>query len=180
MARYFKVDLSLPEREEALLVPTVRTVEMGLIPGTFNQIAPGLYPGEETLRLDTDAFIALSVQTHWLENGEGVSFHASARWIEEDGSTKVTEKDQPIKAGFSVTIPAIMAIKYGVDALATDAARIVLGEEPLVMETVPMGEGEEPIEVPVINLSPEVKANASIRDQISLVEQVREFPKLSL
>lgn len=182
MARYAKVDLGIAPREESMLVKTVRTLEAGYILGTYDQIAPGLYPGEETYRLDTGDELALVVETLWLENGEGISFHGRARAIEADGSSRLTDKDQTIGSAFTLTVPASLCIKHGVDALATDAALIILGEEPLIMEMVPMPPGHDPdvIPVPVVNLSPEVKANASIRDQLSLVEQVKEFPKLSL
>jgi len=180
MPRYSKVNRKIPARDELLLTKTTRDNENGLILGNHDSVAPGLYPGEETFELDDGNLIALRVETHWLSNGEGVSFHAFARLIEDDGSSKLSARNQHIGSAFTYSVPALFAIEHGVDAIATDVARIILGEEPYLKVMVPMGEGEEPQEQPLLNISDMVKANANIRAQIKLAEQVREYPKISL
>lgn len=180
MARYTKASANIPLREDDMLVETVFSKEEGRVPGTFDVVAPGLYPGEETFTLDDGTLIALKVETHWIPSGRGISFHTLARAIEADGSTILTEEDQPVTAGFSATIPAVQVLEHGVDAIATDVARIVLGEDPKIMVDVPMGEGLPTKKVPLLDLSTDVRTNANIRAQMKLVAQVRKAPVLSL
>ena len=51
--------------------------------------APGLYPSEVAVQLDTGEYVAVYVERTWQENNAGLAFYTSARLINADGSTKL-------------------------------------------------------------------------------------------
>jgi hypothetical protein len=177
---YSKLTKQPPPREPAML--DRRAADGAEAP--YDQVAPGLYPDETAFELDDGSHVAISVETYWQPNGAGVAFHAYARWIDADGSSHTAPaepgKDGQVEAAFTTSVTVDQAKKYGVDSLATDAARILLGEDPKEQIDVEVAKGDPPQRVPVLNVSDEVLANARIRDQIKLAKAARGFPKLAL
>lgn len=132
----------------------------------YDDVGPGLYNDETALALDEDTFVAVSVVPKWLENGGGVAFTGYARWINEDGSTHLSQYDQHIETNLNFTADAPTVQKWGVNAIAKEIILAMLGEEPTL---VVHEEGAE--ERPLINWSSDMKLNVNIRYQIECVEQ---------
>lgn len=175
----------------------------------YDTVAPGLYPDETAYELDTGEKVAVSVETYWQENGEGVSFIGFARCIDEDGSSKVTSDGKQVETAYSYVAPAVMVNQYGVNAIATDVALMLLGQDTRLTENLQARvddeeghgyvEGDQAPEgtvimvhstssysvettetVPLIRLDEMTKANINIRHHLNLVEQTNSFPTLDL
>lgn len=164
---YSKIKRTIGDRDEAMLERTPGRLS------PYDQVAPGLYPDETALLLDGKHEVAVSVERKWLPNGAGIAFHAFARLIEKDGATQLTEGEDHIESAVTFHCDPVTLEQFGADAIATDLARIVIGEEPALLRDVPV-DGEDPIKVPVVALSEEVLSNASIRAQIAAVAVASE------
>ena len=134
----------------------------------YDDIAPGLYPDEIAVLLDDGTLVAVSVERHWQANGSGTAFHGYARWINEDGSTKTAPNGAHVEPSISFHADSFTLAEYGEDALATDVARLVLGEELELWRDVPEENGP-PSRVPVINIPEDLRVGASIRNQVRAV-----------
>lgn len=131
----------------------------------YNDVGPGLYSDETALALDDDTHVAVSVETKWMENGGGVQFAGYARWINEDGSTRLTAHNQHIESNLNYSAGAADVQKFGVSAIAKDILLTMLGEE---RELVVHEEGADP--APMIAWSEDFKLNVNIRYQIECAE----------
>lgn len=130
-------------------------------------LGPGLFPNETALRLETGHYVAVSVATRWLEGGHGVAFTACARWITGEGETRTGPEGQHVKVEFShhaaaETVPEV----YTVEQIARELLLAVLGEPPTMVD-LSVAEGEAPQQQPLIPLSEQVRAAASIRNAIT-------------
>lgn len=141
---------------------------------TWDDLAPGLYPGEVVVQL-TDMptprpFIALSYDPRRLENGGGVSIFAWARWCEIvdpiKGQTKLDKHGQHLETSISFTFSPSERQTYGTRALGKELMLLCAGEPLTLMKTIP-AQGGGTQQVPVVNVSAEVKANCSIREAIA-------------
>lgn len=139
------------------------------IPSPYDERAPGLYPDETALALEDGTEVAVSVERHWLGNGAGIGFHAFARAIEEDGTTKLSPNEKHIEAALTFNCDPLTLAAFGADNIAADLARVVLGEPQKLLRDVETEEGSEKITVPVINLPEEVLLNGSIVAQLEAV-----------
>lgn len=135
----------------------------------YDTVAPGIYPDETVYTLEDGTLIALSVERHWPPNGSGIGFHGYARWIDEEGRTELAPNGAHVEASYSFHANPLHLEMFGADKIASDVALILLEEEPkLILES-----GEKGQNAPLINLSEEGKANASIRNQIKAVKATR-------
>jgi hypothetical protein len=132
----------------------------------YDDVAPGLYPGETALRLNDGKLVALSYSSTWLDNGAGVVFQACARWINANGSTKLGPQGQHVEGNASYNAAASFIEMHGVTTIAKELLLLVLGEPPTTIE-IPGENGPET--VPLIGWSQDVILNASIRYAISVI-----------
>lgn len=130
----------------------------------WNDAGPGLYPDESALTLEDGTLVAVSVVPKWLENGAGVAFTGWARWMNEDGSTRLCEHGQHIESSVSYTASAPQVAELGVPAIAKELLLVLLGE-PLTQQTL-----DDDTDMDLIPWSPEFNLNASIRHAITAVE----------
>ena len=135
-------------------------------------IAPGLYPGEVAVRIDMvlplNPPIAVSAEPKRLANGAGVAVTAKARWIRSDGQSRVDKHRQEIATSTSANFGPHEARLHGARALAKELLLLLLGEPAQLMKSVPL-EGGGTSERPVLDVSDEVRLNASIREAIASV-----------
>lgn len=194
-ARFTKARKKIAARPDEMLVRYTREERMQaaaqgiLLEDPYDQATPGLYPDEQVFVLDTGELIAVSVETYAnVEQGFGPAFHGYARWIQEDGQTVQTTAGTHVEATWPVSVDADIFAriqeKHGsatVDVIATDVARLMLGEEPQLIETIPANdEGTETMDVPLINLTNAAKHSANIRTQLEIVRQTNGLPTLKL
>lgn len=161
----------------------------------YNEIAPGLYPGETAYTLDNGEVVAISAEPKWEQNGAGVTLYAWGRWIEADGSTKLAADGTDVETAFTYGFSPTDLETYGLQALTKDALLVILGEEP-ILKRQPLIDANAPVpvvpdhtekdtvkfnptqsEIPVLNLPPDVKLGASVRLAIEHVKEVAQ-PKL--
>lgn len=149
----------------------------------YCQPAPGLYPGEIALRLDSGHYVAVDVQYERIETGEGAALLACARWIDGTGQTKTDAADKHIEGVYPHSVKQEVIEKHGMDAIRRAMLLAVLGEEPelvdieapvdlpaLDISQIPVGTILEPAKTkaPILDLSPEVRRSVSIREAIKL------------
>lgn len=165
-----------PRDEELLDREPVRDEQGKIIADApYDTAAPGLYPNEIAVELDTGEFIAVEVETPWLGNNMGIELHAFARLIEPDGTTKLTPKGQHVEVEIRHNVESPKVERFGREALAKEMLLLVLGEPLTVVEYVnpPIAEEDKPIgwtetfEAPMIPWSPEFCLNASIRSALA-------------
>jgi hypothetical protein len=101
-----------------------------------------------------------------LVNGGGVSIKAWARWIEADGTSKIDGFGNDVELDFIHNADAITVDTYGIDALTRECLLAMLGE-PLTLRDVPVGEGEEPLRMPILGWSDEFLLNVNIKVAIA-------------
>jgi hypothetical protein len=165
----------------------------------YDQAAAGLYPGEKVVKLDSGDLVAIAVEPIWLENNAGLELYASARWVEADGTTKLSPHRAHVEIEFRPHFPTHDVERFGVPALAGEIVKLVLGEgdpamvpvedsPPLDPASLPPGvrlldpanppEGTvlDPAatERPLVPVSPTVLLNINIRRAIALVSQSGE------
>lgn len=121
-----------------------------------------LFVGETAIQLDDGTTVAVAVEPTWLENGAGVSFLATARHIDAEGATQLGPHGQYLRTGFTFTAdPSQAASKKQISAIAKEMLFALLGEPP-TMRTI------KGVEIPLLALSDEVRANANIRQHITV------------
>jgi hypothetical protein len=193
---YTVVKKKMPERPPEMLkklapAEQARTGEVS----PYDQVAPGLYPDETLVELDTGERVAVSVEPYWLEGG-GVSLHGYARWVEDDGSTKISPDGKPVELSISNTFDHGWLEKYSQSQLATEIIRIMLGEDDQIKDVLVVEADKrnlqravsndannsewadpEAVEQQMIALSKEVRDNASIR---AAIKQVKGMSKVEL
>lgn len=108
-------------------------------PAPYDQIAPGLYPDELAVRLNTGELVAVSVERRRLKNGAGMEFRTWARHIEEDGRTKLDPhgEEMELETTFSASHDFIhrrgSGDEDGEEVIARELMNLMLGEEPTVV-----------------------------------------------
>jgi hypothetical protein len=123
----------------------------------------GLSDGEAAIMLDGGQMVAVSVTSRWLENGAGVAFLASARWIEADGRTLSCPNGQPVRTEATHNADPHTVRVHGVDAIAKELLLAVLGEPQTILERAGEGGG---FEAPMLMHGDQWRMNASIRHAI--------------
>jgi hypothetical protein len=190
-ARYKKAKTKLPLRDDAMLsrVPLERADGSTFIP--WNVVAPGLYPDEEVIKLDSGEMVAVSIEPEWLENNGGIALHAFGRWLNEDGSTHEAF-GFPVETSYSATFNHTDVDEHGVDNLAKAVTALILGEDqPNVKVHVDKDvvSGKAPqfpngavgvtsmdaarSSRPLIDIPPEAAKSASIRSAIEKVHKLQ-------
>lgn len=166
----------------------------------YDAVGPGLYADETAVRLETGHIVAISVERNWMENNSGIVFRAFGRLIIEDGSTFLTKDNQHVESVCSYSCGPFDIESFGVDALAREGLKMVLGDEPTMVD-IEISNSENVTEVaidvadfernpdkappgtvltpgdtkrPMIPWSAEVRLNASIMHAISNVEATEE------
>jgi hypothetical protein len=135
--------------------------------------APGIHPEESVVELDNGEQVAVSVRREWMENGAGIAFHASARWIEADGTTKMAPNGAQIISKHT-HLPSMVTLNaHGADAIATELALLVIGEDPK-LHIDSEDQNKKKIKVPVLDIHEEARLNSSIRHQIKAVKATKE------
>lgn len=138
------IDPKIPQRTPQLLIQQAIPnpwvwVEEGaerplVVP--YDEVAPGLYPGETVVELDTGEIIAVSVATKRLANGGGLEFRGWARQIEPDGRTKRDPAGQEMELEFPTSAsPAVLAAletdeETAKDRISREVMLMMLGEPP--------------------------------------------------
>jgi hypothetical protein len=138
----------------------------------WHEEGPGLYHDEIAIELDDGTQVAVSVERHWQENGSGIAFHGYARWIDKDGSTKKAPNGASVEASISFHADAITLTKFSEDDIATEIARVMIGEDPQLHRDVPQEDGTT-TQHPVVDLAEQVRLNASIRHQVKAVNATK-------
>ena len=133
-------------------------------PNSTSISAPGLYPCEVAVQLDTGDYVAVYVERTWQENNAGLTFYTSARLTNADGSTKLCVAGKEIVIEFRHNSAQAEITAYGADALAKEHVLAILGE-PLTQVPVPGGTAGETM--PMIPWGPDFLANVSIRHAIT-------------
>lgn len=130
----------------------------------WEDVGPGLYNDGEALVAIGGDFAAVSVQTEWLENGEGIVLKGCARWCDATGQTILCE-EKHVETSFHHKLLALQVNEHSVTALKKDVLLLLLGEP---VETV-NAQG-----VPIIDLSDAAKLNVSIRHAIESIGNLNE------
>lgn len=128
----------------------------------WDDVGPGLYADETALELDDGTIVAVSVEPKWLANGGGVSFTAWARWIEADGTAKLSPHEDWIETTLTHHADPFTVERLGVAGVAKELLLAVLGE-PATMRDV---DGQAVAELP---LSADIRRNVSIRTALRSV-----------
>ena len=81
---------------------------------------------EQVVRLDTGELVAVSCNLDRVASG--VSFHAKARAIKQDGSPVIDSKGDPVETQFIHSAPIAIVESQGSTAIAKDCMMAVLGE----------------------------------------------------
>ena len=135
-------------------------------------LARGLYEDETAVTLDDGTLVAVSVERHWQENGSGIAFHAYARHIQADGQTNTAPNGAHVEAAVTFNADPVTLSQFGEDAIATELARLTLGEEHQLFRDVPQEDGSTKQE-PVVAISDVAKLNCNIRHQVRAVQATR-------
>lgn len=139
-----------PRRNPATLVkePIATEDPAVFLPSPYDTVAPGLYPDEMAVQLDTGELVAVAVQTQLPAaqdnriTGGGLVFFGWARLINQDGSTRLDPSGHEIEieTRFPATPSFIASRKTqeerGEDRIARELIMLMLGEDPETMEIV--------------------------------------------
>jgi hypothetical protein len=174
MTTYTKLDPQPAQREEAMLLRYSKAEALaGDLPWPcpWDQVSPGLYPDEIAYQLDTSENVAISVEKDWCSNITG--FHAYARWIEADGSTKVVvapdDQQRQIEVSWSFSLSTADVNTFGLTEIMKDCYRMLLGDAPTLTHDI-KDENDVVIgQTPLIELDPQSNTNRSIRGAIELL-----------
>jgi hypothetical protein len=98
----------------------------------YDMVLPGLYPDEDVLKLSTGETIAVSVEPKWRENR--LVLKCFARWLEKDGSTRISPDGQPLEVETSHTFDDAWLEAHSESELATEIIRLMIGEEPAMVK----------------------------------------------
>lgn len=135
-------------------------------PNNDDIAAPGLYPSEVAVQLDTGEYVAVYVERTWQENNAGLAFYTSARLINADGSTKLCVAGKEIVIEVRTASVQKDIQDYGADALTKEHVLAVLGE-PTTQVPVPDGQPGETMSM--MRWDANFLANISIRQAIAAV-----------
>lgn len=149
---------TIPLRDEAL---------------AWDELGPGRYPGEVAVKLATNELVAVSVVPQWLENGAGVSLDGNARWIQPDGTTKLSPDGKHVEANLITTVTAADVAEFGLEPLAKDVALLIVGQDAKVMRTADAA-NDVPAR-PVIALAEAEKNSVSIKTAADMVTAANSF-----
>ena len=83
-------------------------------------------PSEQVVKLDSGDLVAVSCNLERVASG--VSFHAKARAINEDGSQVTDSKGEPVVTQFIHSAPISIVDAQGSTVIAKDCMMAVLGE----------------------------------------------------
>jgi hypothetical protein len=131
----------------------------------YNQLAPGLYPDETLVELDTGERIAVSVELEWQPNSQGVTLTGYARHVEDDGTTKTAPDGKHVEVGTSHGFTQEDVAAYGIDALMAEVARVMLGEPPVLMNNEDGG--------PVLAVAEVIRSQSSVRAALATISQIQ-------
>jgi hypothetical protein len=137
-------------------------------PASSDIAAPGIYPNEVVVQLDTGELVAVGCERSWQENNAGLAFYTWGRVVNADGSTKLSGASEiVIEVRDSSSSEAVTA--HGADALATQRIMAVLGE-PLAHVPIPNPDPlPAPQTLPMIPWDQTYLANVSVRVAIHAV-----------
>ena len=148
-------------------------------PASADIAAPGLYPNEVAVQLDTGELVAVFVERSWQANNAGVEFYTSARLVNADGSTKLCPTGCEVVTEFRHGSTSAEVAAHGADALATQHVMAVLGE-PIAQVAIPNPDpAPAPQTQPMIPWDQTFLANVSIRTAIHAVGCAGEVSDLS-
>lgn len=147
----------------------VRTDDPATSP--YDQPAPGLYPDEIAVVLDTGELVAVSVSSPWLGNNGGIELRGWARLIGEDGQTVCTPSGLHIELEISHNVESPKVNRFSRDTLAKEMLLLLLGEPATIVEydNPPLPEEERPegwtptFEAPMIPWSDDFRLESSIQ-----------------
>jgi hypothetical protein len=128
-----------------------------------SQIAPGLYPNELAVTLDSGQDVALYVDANPVDNNAGIVFYGSARVISANGQTQMSGAVQMVTELQHTSSQAEIAA-YGASALAQCVALAMLGEP---IPTVTVNSGGTSVTQPMIPWDANLLASASVRTMIA-------------
>lgn len=165
----------------------------------YDQVAPGLYPDETAVRLDSGELVAISVAAGRQANGGGMVYLGWVRAIAEDGQTLRDGAGQELELEFRHPMDAgvLSALETpterGDDRVKREIMLMMLGEPPTMRPipvdpavaanppAVPDGHFQDPAAgfAPVIDWAADVRLNASIRHAIALADSARAEPDVA-
>ena len=129
-----------------------------------------LKDGETALLLDDGNMVAVAVQTEAHDNHSGVVFTGSARWINEDGTDKLSPTGQPVSVGYSHSAGVPEISDLGVNGIAKEMLCCLLGESPTTRPMEVEENGEKVMKnLLLIGWASDIFNQANIRNAIKLV-----------
>lgn len=174
---YTKLEPQPAPRDEELLDREPERDEQGVITGPppYDVPAPGLYPDEIAVEIDTGELVAVCVSTPWLGNNQGIALHAGARLIEPDGTTKLTPSGLHVEVEIIHNVENPKVERFGRGTLAKEMLLLVLGEPETIVtyDNPPIAEEDKPVdwaptfEAPMIPWSADFRLDASIRTALA-------------
>lgn len=139
----------------------------------YETIAPGLYPDETAVQLDSGELVAVAIEAvTWLENGAGVAMVAVARLIGADGATAGAVPGQHLETKLPHTASPVEIDQFGLPAVQKEMLLAVLGEPATIVTrnnppppdpANPPDGWTETFDAPMILWPEEVRLNVSIR-----------------
>jgi hypothetical protein len=140
----------------------------------YDQIAPGRYPDEYTVLIDSTLLVAASAQPKWLENGAGVEITVIMRCINSDGSTKTTAAGQHIETSYTASYsmeyieaasnPGATDTSSGIFNIAVSTAYLMMNMNPAVIGTMSFNGTSQPY----VRLSQDILQRVNIVRQAEL------------
>lgn len=123
----------------------------------YEDVGAGLYDDETLITLDSGEEIAVSVAAERIAHTGGVVVIAWARWVNDDGSTRLDPTGQEMENEYRHSFPPEQVETIGVDALCRGVVKAMIGEDTEMAE---------------VDLTDEVKRNVSIRHAIKVHKEV--------
>lgn len=186
MPNYTVLNSSIPPRDPALLSkePVRGIGGVILAEPPYNQVAPGLYPDESVVALDTGETIAVSIEEDFNEHNSSVHLKGVARWIEENGSTKLTIDNKHIETVCSVVVSQAQITEHSLNTLRTEVLKVLLNEPPATRPVpvdpaaVATDSGHNPSQstAPLVLISQEQRDSANIRNAIATAVEMASQP----
>ena len=136
----------------------------------------GLYPNEVAVTLDTGEDVAVFVQRTWTTNNAGLSFYASGRLINADGSTKLCVAGAEIVVEFQHVSSQNEIDAQGIDPLTKCHVLAILGEP---ITAVPVPGATDGTTMPMIPWSEPFLASVSVRHAIAATAVAGEVSNLA-
>jgi hypothetical protein len=139
---------------------------------SWDTAAPGLYQEDEELLVELDGGHAVvSVVPTWIEGNQGVSLMGVGRLTNEEGETILCH-GLHVESAVTATVTLVDIEKHGINALKKEVLLALLGEPPALTKEIEVT-GKEPVIVPVLGFSDQVRLNASIRHAKKAIEEVQ-------